>query len=69
MAVVEPGKWYLKVTCRNPECGRGLAYSEAPPPPTPVEIPSIIQIRCHSCGQVGVWTPDEVERAQGQKMN
>lgn len=70
MAVIEPGKWYLLVTCQGPDCGRGIAFREAPSPHVPEEsLPTTIQLRCPFCGTNGVWSRDQVQRSQGKKMN
>jgi hypothetical protein len=68
IATVEPGKWYHSVLCRSPECGRDLAFDEAPPFPAAVDLPDTIRVRCFVCGCVGVWTPDEVGRCPGWKL-
>jgi len=66
---VETGKWYLSVNCRNPHCGRGIAFAECEPPPAGIPLPDTIPARCPACGQNGVWSPEEVIRSQGKKMH
>ena len=66
IASVEPGKWYHSVAC--PECGRGLAFDEAPSVAGAVDLPDTIEVRCFVCGREGVWTADEVGRCQGWKL-
>lgn len=69
MATIEPGKWYLFVTCRNPNCSRGITFREAPSPLVEDSpLPKIIELRCPSCGTNGLWSQDQVQRSQGTKM-
>jgi hypothetical protein len=30
MGAVDPGKWYLAVECRHPQCGRAIIICQAP---------------------------------------
>jgi hypothetical protein len=68
IATVEPGKWYHSVPCRNPDCGRDLAFDEAPASAADAELPDVIRVRCFACGCESVRTPDEVGRCPGWKL-
>ena len=63
---VEPDKWYLVVECQNPDCQRGIAFQEAPPPPQPVDLPTTIELTCPHCGHSAAFDPASVRRSQGQ---
>jgi hypothetical protein len=67
MAVVEPNKWYLIVTCWNPDCQRGIAFREAPSDGYLPEdsVPKIIELQCPFCSTNGRWFRDQVRRSQG----
>jgi hypothetical protein len=64
---VEPGKWYLAVTCKNPDCLRGNAIMECPPPEIPIGVhQEEFDLVCLFCGRNSHYTMHEVTRTQGK---
>ena len=68
MTVVEPGKWYLMVTCHH--CGQGVALVEDPNQDNDPQALEYRQpkgtVTCPLCGKADVYDITEVGRAQGQ---
>jgi hypothetical protein len=66
MAVVDPGKWYLAVTCKNPACQFTNAIMECPPPEVMLGVDrEDFDLECPVCGTSSHYTIHEVARIQG----
>jgi hypothetical protein len=67
MTVVEPGKWYFAVTCKNPKCQCGIAIMECPPPEVPVGVDrEEFDLECQFCNTSSHYTMHDVTRIQGE---
>jgi hypothetical protein len=68
MTVVEAGRWYLTVECRNPSCRRRIAIAEADHAPTMLfDIQAPIEGQCPYCGSPGRWDLEEIRSFQAQE--
>ena len=65
MAAIDPGKWYLAVECRHPQCRLAIVICEAPDDPgAQVPIEEQMRLKCPHCAREGVYRPFDVRRIQ-----
>ena len=51
VGAVDPGKWYLAVECRHPQCGRAIVICQAPDDPMKqISIEEKLRRECPSVG-------------------
>jgi hypothetical protein len=65
MATLDPGKWYLVVECRNPQCRRAIAIRGVSDDPSDeVVLAEELTLSCLHCGRRDLYRPFDVRRIQ-----